>query len=91
MSTSVRALDFGSEANEYIDMLQANLPYLPHARLSQWLYHQNPEGRALAWVAAGSDRKRIIGAAAAFPVVPRYGDNLDSRIVIDYCAGRMPR
>jgi GNAT superfamily N-acetyltransferase len=67
MRVSVRALNFDSEMEQYLDLLQANLPYLPHARLFHWLYHQNPEGRALAWVVVGSDGKQIIGAAAAFP------------------------
>lgn len=32
-----------------------------------WLYKQNPYGRARAWVASDVQKGRIIGAAAAFP------------------------
>ena len=86
MRESVRALNFESEKEQYIDVLQAHLPYLPHARLFQWLYHQNPEGRALAWVAVGSDVKRIIGAAAAFPRRFYYGGGETRGYVLgDFC------
>lgn len=59
----------GSEADsrQLIDILQTNLPYLPHARRFSWLYLKNPAGPALVWAAADPETNRIMGIAAAFP------------------------
>jgi hypothetical protein len=67
MTMLFRQADCGSDCQEIVDTLQANLPYLPHARLFQWLYRRNPEGPALVWVARDPGSGRMIGVAAAFP------------------------
>src|SRR5690349_23388835 len=67
MLVTVRQADLTSDAREIVDILQQNLPDLPHARFFQWLYCRNPEGRALAWVATDPQNHRIVGVAGAFP------------------------
>jgi hypothetical protein len=75
-----------SESREFIDTLQTNLPFLQHARLFQWLYLRNPEGRALVWVATDSETHRIIGIAAAFPRRTYYcGAEVRSYVLGDFC------
>src|SRR5215471_1664888 len=67
MIARVRRASLDSDERELVDILQTNLPYRPHAHFFDWLYRRNPEGEALAWVAADAHTNRIIGAAAAFP------------------------
>src|ERR1700682_3495326 len=67
MAISVRPAHYESDRQELVDTLQTNLPHLPHASLFPWLYLRNPEGQALAWVAADSESGRIVGVATAFP------------------------
>jgi hypothetical protein len=67
MNTSVRPACYELDGPELVDVLQTNLPYRPHARFFPWLYRENPEGAALAWVATDLDSGRIVGVAAAFP------------------------
>jgi hypothetical protein len=86
MPVSVRAARFDSDCQEIIATLQANLPQLPHARLFPWLYLQNPDGRALAWVATETETGRIIGVAAAFPRRVYYlGEAVRSYVLGDFC------
>jgi GNAT superfamily N-acetyltransferase len=67
MKVTVRPARYESDEQELTDVLQANLPYRPHARFFSWLYRGNPDGEALAWVATDPEGRRIVGAAAAFP------------------------
>src|SRR5580692_973913 len=86
MTTSVRAVRYESESEEFVAILQANLPHLPHGRLFEWLYLQNPEGRALAWVATDSETQGIIGVAAAFPRRIYYrGEEVRGYVLGDFC------
>ena len=64
---SVRPARYDSDARAMVAVLQANLPYRPHDRFFRWLYRENPEGEALAWVASAPSDERIVGMAAAFP------------------------
>jgi hypothetical protein len=73
-------------------MLQTNLPQLPHACLFPWLYLQNPEGRALAWVATDSETDHIVGVAAAFPRRIYFGgEEVRSYVLGDFCIDRLQR
>ncbi len=86
MTISVRPVCYESDSQALIDTLQTNLPHLPHARLFPWLYLQNPEGPALAWVATDSETSRIIGVAAAFPRRVYYrGEEVRSYVLGDFC------
>jgi L-amino acid N-acyltransferase YncA len=86
MKILVRPADYGSESQEVVSVLQANLPHLPHAQMFQWLYHANPEGRALAWVAVHPESGRIVGVAAAFPRrIFSAGQELRGYVLGDFC------
>jgi hypothetical protein len=86
MGICVRPIDLGSESQELVDVLQTNLPHLPHARLYPWLYLQNPQGQALAWAAIDLDSRRMLGVAAAFPR-EIYSDGVEKRgyLLGDFC------
>ena len=86
MAISVRPVDYNSESQELVAVLQSNLPQLPHARLFPWLYLRNPEGRALVWVATDSETHRVIGIAAAFPRRTYYRrEEVRSYVLGDFC------
>jgi GNAT superfamily N-acetyltransferase len=86
MPVSVRPSDYASDREELVAVLQANLPYLPHATFFPWQYLRNPDGQALTWVATDCDTKRIIGVAAAFPR-RLYCSGADARgyVLGDFC------
>jgi hypothetical protein len=67
MTVSVRRANLESDREELLDLLQTNLPQLPHAQYFDWLYRNNPGGPALTWVATEAGSRRLIGMAAAFP------------------------
>jgi GNAT superfamily N-acetyltransferase len=70
---SVRPAHFDADAEQMVNILQANLPYRPHVHFFRWLYRQNPEGEALAWVAIRSNVQRVVGIAVAFPKRINWG------------------
>jgi hypothetical protein len=67
MAVSIRQADWERDGAEMLEMLQQNLPALPHERLFSWLYLRNPEGQALGWIATDPPNKGIVGVVAAFP------------------------
>jgi hypothetical protein len=67
MTVAVRRADLESDRRELINLLQTNLPQLPHEQFFDWLYNNNPEGPALTWIAMEASSGRFIGMAAAFP------------------------
>src|SRR5438477_12335712 len=86
MTIAVRPVQYEAERQELVDMLQTNLPHLPHACMFQWLYRRKPEGQACAWVATDPDSKRIIGVAAAFPRrVYHLGQEARGYVLGDFC------
>ena len=86
MTVSVRRANLKSDRGELLDLLQTNLPYLPHAQYFDWLYHDNPEGPALTWVATEAGSPRLIGMAAAFPRRTYYlGSELRGYVLGDFC------
>lgn len=42
------------------------MPELDHARRHQWLYEDNPHGRALTWIAVEDDTKEVAGCTSFF-------------------------
>lgn len=83
---SVRPARFDSDAEQIVNILQANLPYRPHVRFFRWLYRQNPEGEALAWVAIRSTMPYVVGLAVAFPK-RIHCDGIEARgyLLGDFC------
>jgi hypothetical protein len=86
VSGTVRPLEYASESQELVEVLQKNLPYLPHGLLFEWLYLRNPEGQARTWVAIDPGSRRIVGVAAAFPrLVYRNGAESRGYVLGDFC------
>jgi hypothetical protein len=67
MMISVRPVHRESENQEFLTILQANLPSLPHARRFKWLYCDNPDGPAWSWFALQGPPEQVIGVTSVFP------------------------
>jgi Acetyltransferase (GNAT) domain len=86
MTVSVRRANPESDRGELLDLLQANLPQLPHAQYFDWLYRNNPEGLALTWVATDTGGRRLIGMASAFPRRTYHlGSEVPCYVLGDFC------
>lgn len=86
MTGTVRAADYASDSQELVEVLQKNLPHLPHGLLFDWLYLRNPEGQARTWVALDPGSQRIIGVAAAFPrLIYCNGAEARGYVLGDFC------
>ncbi len=73
MTIFVRPVDHGSESQELLSILHANLPALPHERRFDWLYRNNPDGPAWSWfVCEGPGR--VVGTTSLFPRSMWVGD-----------------
>jgi hypothetical protein len=67
MSISVRPVHHESENQEFLTILQTNLPSLPHERRFKWLYRDNPDGPAWSWFAFQGTPSQVIGVTSVFP------------------------
>jgi hypothetical protein len=74
MSVAVRPVNLNSEQAELLDVLQTNLPGLPHTRRFQWLYQDNPAGPAQSWFVHEESTSKIVGVASLFPRVLWVGE-----------------
>ena len=75
MSISVRAGDLESDRLLLIDVMSRNLPRCTDIHTFDWLYRDNPSGKAGVWLAVESKEKSVIGIAAAFPRQFYIGNN----------------
>jgi hypothetical protein len=62
-----RELDVETERDLMIAFLGENLPGHGGAAHFDWLYRDNPDGVARAWLAVDDETEEPVGAAAAFP------------------------
>src|SRR6266481_4979428 len=67
MTISVQRVHKQSENQEFLAVLQANLPSQPHARRFKWLYRDNPDGPAWSWFALQGSSRQVIGVTSVFP------------------------
>ena len=67
MSIFVRPVDHSSESQKLLNVLQLNLPFLPHAQRFEWLYRANPDGLARSWFACHGTSDQIVGVVSVFP------------------------
>ena len=67
MAILVRPVDLHSERDQLVEVLQRNLPDLPHAARFDWLYLKNPAGTAWSWFAWDQASARPVGVASLFP------------------------
>src|SRR3989442_1466729 len=67
MAIKVRDADLQTDRNELIQFLRENLTEQSDALRFDWLYLQNPNGPARAWMAIDEASGRTVGVAGAFP------------------------
>ena len=76
MTVKVRPVSLDSERNTLVAILERNLPDLPHARRSEWLYDKNPAGKAWSWFAIEESLPAPIGVASLIPRFMWIGESL---------------
>jgi GNAT superfamily N-acetyltransferase len=67
MRISIRPADLDSDQATIVALVRDNLSNASTDRRYQWLYRENPQGQADAWIAVDEDSGRAVGTAAAFP------------------------
>jgi GNAT superfamily N-acetyltransferase len=67
MPDRIRNADLEADRALLTDLLSQNLGSATGARRYEWLYLENPHGRARAWIATENGTGRGVGTAAAFP------------------------
>ncbi len=76
MKIFVRPVDHSSERQKLLNILQVNLPFLPHAQRFKWLYCANPDGPARSWFACQETSDQIVGVVSVFPRSMWFGAQL---------------
>ena len=86
MKTLIRRADLESDRLPLIGFLREFLTPLSDERRFDWLYRENPYGKALAWIAVNQKSGTIIGTAAAFPrPISGLGNQLIGHVLGDFC------
>jgi hypothetical protein len=67
MIIKTRSVNFDSDKEILLGILERNLKELPHTRRFNWLYRNNPAGHAWSWFAYEHETKKIVGVASVFP------------------------
>src|SRR5262245_31471653 len=67
MNTAIRQVDLTADKKRIIDSLFRYLTPRSDERRFNWLYKNNPSGRAQVWAAVNRQDDTIIGLASAFP------------------------
>src|SRR3954465_7963742 len=89
MSISVRDGDIEADSPLLIDVMSRNLPRRTDRRVFEWLYRDNPSGKATVWLAQESQEKNVIGMAVAFPRRIYSGnENALAWVLGDFCLDR---
>jgi len=55
------------EHEQFLGLLQKNLPDLPHHQRFHWLYQQNPAGTAWSWGVYEQGSENFVGVTSLFP------------------------
>lgn len=77
MAVKARPADLEVEREALFGLLERNLPDLAHRRRFDWLYRDNPAGRAWAWFVYDEGTKEIVGVASVFPHEVWIGERLE--------------
>jgi len=86
MPDSIRNADPEADRALLADVLVQNFGLTSGDRRYEWLYLQNPHGRARAWLVTDVDTGRGLGAAAAFPRTLFVGGSIRHGYVLgDFC------
>src|SRR4029077_12504946 len=86
MKVNIRPADLETDRKIIIETLSRHLsPECDEGRFD-WLYLQNPHGRALTWIATEGDDGQVLGIASAFPRLIRVNGKLEQGCVLgDFC------
>jgi hypothetical protein len=76
MKICVRPVDLERERKDLLDILNRNLPDVPHARRFDWLYLRHPAGAGWAWFAYESENGKNVGVASVFPRAMWLGEEI---------------
>jgi hypothetical protein len=86
MSYEIRLADMQQDRSLLTHMLSHHLNPDAAGPRFNWLYEENPHGRAEAWIAVDSATGKAVGAAAAFPRKLHTADGLQPGCVFgDFC------
>lgn len=89
MSVVVHEADLRADREQLIALLSECLSPTADARRFEWLYLQNPYGKARVWIARDTATERAIGASALFPRgMKADGRNINACIFGDFCIHR---
>jgi hypothetical protein len=92
VKVSIRKADLDADRESLIAVMARNLPRRTDDRTFDWLYHENPEGKASVWLANAMDCKTVIGAAAAFPRrMSIEGSDVTGWVLGDFCIDQQYR
>jgi hypothetical protein len=64
MALRIRPVNFESDRQEMLDLLQRNLTDLAHAARFDWFYRRNPAGRSYSWFAVDDATGCAVGVAS---------------------------
>jgi len=88
----VRQADIDADRQTLVRFLTGNLATHGGESHYDWLYRDNPDGRARAWLLLGGESDELIGAAAAFPRgVTVRGEDLVCWNLGDFAIARQAR
>jgi hypothetical protein len=86
MAITIRKSDLHRDREELIEFLRENLTDRSDEARFEWLYLQNPNGAARAWMAVDDATKRIVGVAGAFPRnILLNGETRRAYVLGDFC------
>lgn len=86
MSIVVRQACLDADRHTIVELLRRHLTPLSNDSRFEWLYLNNPHGRANAWITMQTDQNKPIGMAAAFPRrVLIHGHQVLGWILGDFC------
>src|ERR1700722_3995111 len=64
MALRVRPVNFETDREEMVELLQRNLTDLAHAARFEWFYRRNPAGPSYSWFAVDEAAGRAVGVAS---------------------------
>jgi hypothetical protein len=86
MTIFLRPADLESDRDLIVQHLARNLNPLSDGRRFDWLYRNNPHGKARVWMAFDTASQAVVGTAAAFPRRLYVGDRQAVGWVLgDFC------
>ena|SRR2546421_4106482 len=77
MALTLHTIDLEHDRESLLELLERNLPGLPHARRFSWLYRDNPAGQAWSWAVRETKTQELVGITSLFPRMIWINGQLD--------------